>query len=456
MIEPSRIKVLADHLPRLPGPTSRYVLYWMQAAQREHHNHALEYAISLANTLSQPLVVCFGLMDDYPEANARHYHFLLQGFADLAPRLEKRGIKFVVKHGPAPDVAIHYAKHASAIVCDRNYLRHHIAWRAQVARDANRRVIQVESEVIVPIEAASPKHEYAARTLRPKISRLYPQYLVPLPPTKLNHPSLSLDVRGDLDPLDPAGTLKKLKLDRSVSLSSHFVGGTYEAHRRLFAFVKGTLANYAEGRNEPAAGGTSHMSPYLHFGHISPVELALAVRDAHAPNPDRDAYLEELIVRRELAMNHAFYTPNYDQYASLPDWARKTLAEHASDPRSHLYSLAQLEAAETHDPYWNAAQLEMTKTGFMHNYMRMYWAKKILEWSRSPEEAFANALHLNNKYFLDGRDANSFTGVAWTFGLHDRPWGPERPIFGLVRYMNAAGLERKFDIKAYVKKVAFI
>jgi len=195
------------------------------------------------------------------------------------------------------------------------------------------------------------------------------------------------------------------------------------------------------------------MSPYLHFGQISPVRLAMAVRDAKSgQESDRDGYLEELIVRRELAVNFVYYTQDYDRYTCLPEWARKTLAEHAGDPREHKYSQDVLESAQTHDPYWNAAMREMKQTGFMHNYMRMYWGKKILEWSETPENAFATTLAINNKYFLDGRDPNSYAGVAWVFGKHDRAWF-ERPIFGKVRYMAASGLERKCDIKAYVEKV---
>ncbi|MFN4242655.1 MAG: deoxyribodipyrimidine photo-lyase [Tepidisphaerales bacterium] len=453
MVEPTRIQVLRD-LP--PKPDARYVLYWMQSSQRTTHNPALEYAAATANDLRLPLVVCFGLMDNYPEANARHYAFMLDGLADVARRLDRRGIRFVVKHGNPPEVALHYARDAAVVVCDRNYLRHHKAWRLQVAREADRRVVQVEGDVVVPVETASDKAEFAARTLRPKIHKLYASYLTPLPETPINVPAARLKVSGDIDPVDPAAALAKLRLDRSVQPVSHFKGGETEAQRRLGHFIEHLLRDYAEGRNEPAAGATSHLSPYLHFGQISPVHIALAVRDARGPKADTDAFLEELIVRRELAINHAFYNEKYDQYAGLPEWARKTLAAHARDRREHLYSLEQLETAQTHDPYWNAAQLEMTRTGFMHNYMRMYWGKKILEWTRTPEEGFAWNLYLNNKYFLDGRDANSYTGVAWCYGLHDRPWGPERPVYGMVRYMNAAGLERKFDIKAYVKKVALL
>jgi len=192
------------------------------------------------------------------------------------------------------------------------------------------------------------------------------------------------------------------------------------------------------------------LSPYLHFGQISPVEIALAVRAARAPAADRDSYLEELIVRRELAVNFVLSNECYDRFESLPGWAQRTLALHARDARAHTYDFEQLAAARTHDAYWNAAMQEMRLTGFMHNYMRMYWGKKVLEWSPTPQEGHATLLRLNNSYFLDGRDASSYANVGWVFGLHDRPW-PERPIFGNVRYMNAAGLKRKTDIEAYVR-----
>ena len=316
-------------------------------------------------------------------------------------------------------------------------------------------VIEVETEVVVPVEVVSDHHEYAARTIRPKIHKHWEEYLVELKETAVKHSSLKLDVPGNIDVTDVEAALKKLKIDRSVSRSPRFAGGQSEARKLLKHFLQKDLKGFATDRNEPAQQRTSLMSGYLHFGHISPVELALAVKNHHAsPAKDREVYLEELIVRRELSMNFCNYVSNYDSYECLPEWARKSLSEHRNDKRETVYSREELESAKTHDPYWNAAQLEMTRTGFMHNYMRMYWGKKILEWTASPKQAFETTLYLNNKYFLCGRDANSFANVAWIYGLHDRPWGPERKIFGLIRYMNAAGLERKFDIDGYVKRVA--
>jgi deoxyribodipyrimidine photo-lyase len=430
------------------------VLYWMQASQRTRFNHALEYAIERANELRLPVVVGFGLMDDYPEANARHYAFMLEGLRDVAARLAKRGIAFVVRRGNPPRVALRLARNAAVVVCDRGYLRHQRQWRDAVADAARCAVVQVESDVLVPVEVASNKAEFAARTLRPKIHRHLARYLKPLKLVRLARISLELNLKSDIDVSSPAAALAKLKIDRAVAPSRFFTGGETEAHARLALFAAGALGRYAVGRRDPAERGTSMLGAYLHFGHISPIDIALKVRAMKiAPARHRHAFLEELIIRRELAINFCHFNPRYDTFDGLPDWAKKTLADHRRDKRPVIYSRDQLERAQTADPYWNAAQLEMTRTGYMHNSMRMYWGKKIIEWTRTPQQAYAVAIYLNNKYFLCGRDPNAWTNVAWLFGLHDRPWGPARPIFGLVRYMNAAGLERKFDIEAYVEWV---
>ena len=448
MIDPARIHVLNEH----PVAKGRYVLYWMQASQRAAFNPALEYAITRANELKQPVVVAFGLMDDYPEANSRHYFFMMEGLADVEKILEKRGIQFVMRHGSPPAVALKLAQNASVVVCDRGYLRHQRRWRDEVADGAGRQVVEIEGEVVVPVEAASDKQEFAARTIRPKIARLSPRFLVPVKTVVPRHTSTIAGVSGDIDLSNVDRAIDGLKLDRSVPRSTLLIGGYNQARVLLHQFVGQRLANYTEGRREPSVTGTSMLAAYLHFGQISPVEIALAVYAAKAPVADKEACLEELIVRRELAVNFVYYQPHYDQFDGLPAWARKSLQAHAADNRPYVYSRAELESARTHDPYWNAAQREMTLTGYMHNMMRMYWGKKILEWKQTPQEAYADALYLNNKYFLCGRDAASYANVGWLFGLHDRPWA-SRPIFGTIRYMNSAGLERKFDMQAYVTKV---
>ena len=448
-IQDSRIQSLND----LDVRQGDYVLYWMQQSQRAEYNHALEYAVQQANRMGQGVLVVFGLMDDYPEANLRHYTFMLEGLQETKAALGKRGIKMAIQKGHPADVALAAGRKASQIVCDRGYLRHQRQWRKKVAKDAGCRVVQVESDVIVPLEVVSDKAEYAARTIRPKIHKHLKDYLVELKPTKIKKSSLQLRIKG-IDLSDINAVLKKMSLDRSVGPVNHlFRGGSAEA-RQIFAdFLRQRFKTYVENRNQPQTDDVSHMSKYLHFGQISPLYLALKVQDTHKRLKEaREAFIEELVVRRELAMNFVFYTPQYDSFQCLPDWAQKTLNAHQKDEREHAYTRQQLENAKTHDDYWNAAMREMKATGFMHNYMRMYWGKKILEWTPTPEQAFKTTLAINNTYFLDGRDANSYTGVAWVFGVHDRAW-VERPIFGKIRYMAASGLERKCDIQAYVKKV---
>ena len=428
----------------------RYVLYWMQQAQRTEFNHALEYAIHRANALGQPLLVAFGLLADYPEANLRHYHFMLQGLADVAAALERRHVAFVLRCGAPDEIAVSLAADASLVVCDRGYLRHQRAWREHVAKEVSCPVIQVESDVVVPVELVSDHKESAARTIRPKITRHLDRFLVDLPKTPLRHPDALGDIPGeDLGDLD--ALLDTLTLDREVGPVSLFTGGTTAGKKVLRDFLSQHFDDYTEHRNQPQTDDVSHMSKYLHFGQLSPVYIALQAQQ-HGSGANLDDFVEELIVRRELPMNYVFYEPDYDAYSALPDFARRTLSEHSDDPREYVYTRDELEEAQTHDPYWNAAMRELRHTGYMHNYMRMYWGKKIIEWSNTPEYAFATTLYLNNKYFLDGRDANSFANVAWVFGQHDRGWG-ERAVFGKVRYMNAAGLERKADPRAYVAKV---
>lgn len=448
MIQPARLAQLNDK----PIRSGRYVLYWMQASQRAQSNHALDHAIERANQLGLPPVVAFGLMDDYPEANERHYAFMLEGLRDVSEALSRPGIRFVVLPGHPAEVAIRLAKDAALVVCDRGYLRHQRRWRDEVADRVDCRVEQVEADVVVPVELTSSKLEFAARTIRPKIHRLWDEYLVPHRSARPRHRPPALRFDGELDVSDVDRTLEALRLNRSVSRTRFFTGGQTEALHRLRSFIRRGLDGYAVRRREPAEDGTSHLSPYLHFGHVSSLGVALAVRNSNAPTEDQEAYLEELIVRRELGINFVHFQPNYDEYGAVPAWARRTLDHHETDPRPYLYTLDQLERAETHDPYWNAAQREMLLTGFMHNSMRMYWGKKILEWKPTARGAFADALHLNNKYFLCGRDPASYANVGWLFGLHDRPWA-ERPIFGIVRYMNAEGLHRKFDTDAYVRRV---
>jgi deoxyribodipyrimidine photo-lyase len=312
--------------------------------------------------------------------------------------------------------------------------------------------VQVESDVVAPVELVSEKEAYSAGILRPKLQKHLERFLVPLRETAVRQDSMGF--RFDGVPVDDVnGVLARLSVDRTVAPVVSFKGGTRKAMELLQTFIEEKLKDYADLRSDPGLDLGSQMSPYLHFGQISPLTIALRVQNARGKPPQaKKAFLEELIVRRELSMNFVHYNPHYDSMRCLPDWAVKTLKDHEKDRREFVYTQKQFEQARTHDPYWNAAQQEMVATGKMHNYMRMYWGKKILEWSKTPFKAYETALYLNNKYELDGRDPNGFAGVAWCFGKHDRAW-KERPIFGKVRYMNAAGLKRKFDMDAYVKRI---
>lgn len=441
-----RLRTLCDAPVR---PDARYVLYWMQQSQRAAFNPALEYAIAQANALGLPTLVCFGLTA-FPEANARHYAFMLHGLAEVAAALRDRGVGFVIRKQPPSALAASLAQDAALVVCDRGYLKIQRTWRHRLATGLDRRLVQVEGDVVVPVETASDHHEYAARTLRPKLARLWDAQLQALPAEAVRCPADTLQITSDVDLGRVDDAVAGLRIDQEVGAVVRFRPGETEARRRLRAFVAAGLDRYADDRSRPETGVASHLSPYLHFGQISPVEVALAVREAGGPGVAK--YLDEVVVRRELAANHVFYATDYDDYGVIPGWARRTLADHASNDRPHLYTRAQFEAAETHDPYWNAAMREMRATGYMHNVLRMYWGKKVLQWSRTPEEAFETLLALNNRWFLDGRDPNSFANVGWIFGLHDRPW-PAQPVFGTVRSMGPNTL-KKFDADAYVRDVA--
>ncbi|HEX5915396.1 MAG TPA: deoxyribodipyrimidine photo-lyase, partial [Rubrobacter sp.] len=342
----------------------------------------------------------FGLTDDYPEANLRHYTFMLEGLKEAQKALEKRGIEMVVRDGSPDEVALDAGKDASLVVTDRGYMRPQKEWREKVAREAECLVTQVESDVVVPVELASGKQEHAARTLRPKIQEYLEDFLVALTPTRVEKRSTNMHEDG-LDLSDIEKVLDGMDLDRSVgALSRLYKGGNSEARKIFRRFLKHGLDDYDANRNQPQTDYVSHMSKYLHFGHVSPIWLALQARETSAKRDNIESFVEELVVRRELSMNFVFYNNDYDSYSNLPGWARKTLEEHKGDEREYTYTRKQLESAETRDEYWNAAMKEMVHTGYMHNYMRMYWGKKILEWSNTPEHAYKTTLYLNNKYFL--------------------------------------------------------
>lgn len=464
MIQESRIKRMSDSkspmcdFKSLPIASGQYVIYWMQASMRIQYNHALAAAIHYANDNKLPLVVCFVLADAYPEANLRHYTFMLEGISEIHDTLQTMGIKFILLRGePQSALKPLMNDNLAALFMDRGYTRIQRAWRQAVLdKTGQAPIYQIESDVVVPVEKASIKQEYAARTIRTKIRKLWDEFLVPLEIPCVIHNSLEIELSVvDHAHLTLSQWLDDLKIDISVLPSMRFKGGEREAQRLLKAFVEDKLPYY-DLSNHPEFQYSSNLSGYLHFGQISPVDIALTVRQAKA-GENGEAFLEELIVRRELSMNFVYYNPDgYDRFEGMTyPWAYETMAQHEGDPRAYIYERAEFEQSQTHDPYWNAANLEMVLTGKMHNYMRMYWCKKIVEWTRTYKEAYEIAIFLNNKYALDGRDPNSYTGIAWCFGQHDRAWA-ERPIFGKLRYMNAAGLERKFDMDQYVEGINVI
>jgi len=445
MIQPERIQTLNANALR----DGKYVLYWMQAAQRTEYNHALEYAIHRANKLKKPVLASFGITDNWPEANLRHYYFMLEGLREVKQNLRSKGIQLVIRHESPDSSTIKLAKDAALVVVDGGQLKIQRKWRRNVAQKIHCPLYEVETNLIVPVEEASSKENFSAGTFRPRITKNLDYFLVSVKhkKPKLDSSNLKFD-KFHIDDIDKA--LSKLNIDRSVCKVDSFHGGTKKARRLFDDFLRNKLDDFAQHRNDPNENCISNMSPYLHFGQISPLYLALKVLETSSGG--KDAYLEELIVRRKLSHNFVFFNDSYDSFDCLPPWALRTLNFHKRDKRAFIYSLEQFEKAETHYPYWNAAQKEMVITGKMHGYMRMYWGKKILEWSKDPKTGFKTSLYLNNKYELDGRDPNAFAGIAWCFGKHDRAWS-ERKVFGNVRYMNAAGLKRKFDIEAYVNKI---
>ncbi len=426
-----------------------YVLYWMQQSQRAEWNQALEYAIEQSQELNQGVIVCFGLMDNYPEANTRHYTFM----QELSEGLANRKIKFVLKVGHPVDVAVDLAADASIIICDRGYLKHQREWRTRLGEKAKCKVVQVESDVVVPVEIASDKEEYAARTIRSKITKKLNEYREEVQSGTPEKSSLSYKVSGE----DLSDTEKLLdRLNVSVNpgpVSRYFKGGTGEAKKRFEEFLENNYLNYNESRNQPHLDNVSFMSPYLHFGQISPLWILHQLKNRSGEN--REAYEEELVIRRELAINFCYYSSDYDSLQCLPDWAAETLETHKSDERTKVYTKDELENAETDDEYWNTAMKMMKERGYLHNHMRMYWGKQILTYTNTPQYAHKVALELNNKYFLDGRDCNSYANIAWLFGKHDRAW-TERDVFGKVRIMTKKGLERKIDGEKYLDKLNHI
>ncbi|HMF65552.1 MAG TPA: deoxyribodipyrimidine photo-lyase [Edaphobacter sp.] len=453
LLDDPRVTVRRDGTP---DPKGQCVVYWMQRAQRGIDNHAVDLAVKIANLLGLPLVVYFAGISNFPHANLRHYVFLNQGLPDIEEDLALRGITFIMRRAPHESHERLLADvRAALLIGDENPMREPERWRTHLASRIRIPFWTVDTDVVVPSKLID-KAQYGAYTIRPRLYRLLPEYLHPYEnlhaeyqwkrPHNFQADSVHEDItRGWKD------------LDRSVAPVDSWQGGTHAALKRLKLFTGGLLGGYEQQRNHPETDGTSCMSPYLHYGHVGPITIALAVEAAAKANPKlrsaRDSYFNELIAWRELAINFVRYTPNYDSPECAEAWAKQTIAEHARDEREHIYTLHQLESAQTYDDLWNAGQLQMVRDGWMHNYVRMYWAKKILEWTPDIATAMKYCIYLNDKYFLDGRDPNGYAGIAWALlGKFDRAWG-ERPIFGKIRYMSGASTGKKFDSKLYIQQM---
>jgi len=443
IIDNRRVRRLNEK-PDRKGP----VIYWMSRDQRFRHNWALLFACSKANELGHPVEVLFTLAPSFLGAPIRHYDFMFKGLREVEASLRASGIPLsVVTGNPGLTVATFASQiGAGAVVTDFSPLKAVRDWKGTASDMLPCAFYEVDAHNIVPCWLASPKQEFAARTIRPKLNALREAFLTPFP-----HPGAAFQPDTLKRPaVDWEKMASAIDTDESVRPVRWLKPGEMPAEERLREFLDKGLQCYAKGRNDPNSGCVSGLSPYLHFGQISAQHVALLVAESAASDENREAYIEELFIRRELAENYCFYNSSYDLFDGIPDWARTSLLIHADDQRDYCYTSEQFERAETHDPLWNAAQNSLVETGIMHGYLRMYWAKKILEWSINPSAAFDIALWLNDRYALDGRDPNGYTGIAWSIGgVHDRPWF-DRPVYGKIRYMNASGCARKFDVQRYI------
>lgn len=480
----ARVQVLRDEAPRSGGD---FVLYWMVMARRTRWNFGLQQAIAHAEALNKPLVVLETLRLDYPFAAPRFHHFMVSGMRDQAERFAPHpGVRYwpfpesVV--GGAHQLLVALSKRACLTVTDA--FPHYIlpAMLAEAQSTLSGRLEVIDGLGLLPLSAsgafptAFAFRRHLQKTLAPHLEAF--PLADPLAQSELPS-AAALDFTQEAaqwPPQSPEAWLEPaflagLPLDQAVGVVADELGGEKAGSLRAEAFVAAKLARYQEDRNLPGKSGASGLSAYLHFGQLGAHEVVARVLRAEGWTPARlgtetkgkkegwwgcspsaEAFLDELVTWREVGLGVAAHLPQHDRYESLPAWARESLAKHASDPRPHRYSEAELEASQTHDPIWNAAQNQLRAEGRIHNYLRMLWGKKVLEWSESPEAAFATLMRLNDRWALDGRDPNTVSGVAWCFGRFDRPWGPERPIFGLIRYMSSDNTARKMDLKPYLAR----
>jgi len=440
---------------RVDNPKGRYVLYCMEASQRQEFNHALEFSIYKANYYRKPVMVTFFLTDKYKFSNQRYYKFMLEGILKLRKGLKDRGVTFWIIRDDFVNGCVKLSKQACLVVLDKNYLKTQRMWRNKVANMVEVSVYEVESDVVVPIRFLFDNSVPYAFIYRSKLNKVFDYFLQEVkmmePTVKNSAIDISLDNILNFDKVEKY--LDILNIDKTVpTVENYYQGGSDIANKLLREFIEKKLSFYKDNRSNPTLDYTSNLSPYLHFGQISPLKIVTEILKYYDKQDENvKSFFNELVVWRELARNFVYYNPLYNQYEGLPLWAKKTLEDHLADKRDYVYTLQELEQAKTHDEYWNAAQKELLITGKMHNYMRMYWAKKIIEWTEHPKQAFDIACYLNDKYLLDGRDPNGYAGISWCFGNFDRPFR-ERNIFGKIRYMSYEYLANKFNLKQYVNR----
>ncbi|AKB23967.1 Deoxyribodipyrimidine photolyase, type II [Methanosarcina sp. MTP4] len=467
-MNPKRIRTLKSGEPG-SGP----VAYWMSRDQRVGDNWALLFARGIAEDAGVPLVVVFCMTDEFLGAGLRQYQFMLEGLQEVESSLFLKNIPFIFLRGsPGEEIPSFTDKHGiGTLVTDFSPLRPKREWTEKTASKLEIPFYEVDAHNIVPCWVASGKQEYAAYTFRPKVNALLPEFLVEFPELEPNSEfpetfagkkvrgkkSRGKKARKEVEESSGSRNMVELLPERLKVADAdpyfepgHFFPGESAALKALETFLNERLDSYNALHNDPTKDVSSDLSPYLHFGQISAQRVALEVEKTGVDEESKAAFLEQLIVRRELTDNFCYHNRAYDSFESFPAWAKETLAAHRQDRREYLYTQEELEFGKTHDPLWNASQVQLLRTGKMHGYMRMYWAKKILEWSESPEKALETAIYLNDRYELDGRDPNGYVGILWSIGgLHDRAWR-EREVFGKLRYMNYSGARRKFDVDAYV------
>jgi deoxyribodipyrimidine photo-lyase len=474
-------------LDREPEAERDFVLYWMVANRRLGSNFALQRAVEWAAELRRPLVVLEALRCDYRWASDRLHAFVIQGMADNARKLSRSRVMYLPYLEPQPGAGKGLlealASRACVVVTDDFPCFFLPRMLRSAARRIEARLEAVDSNGLLPLRAAE-KVFLTAHSFRRALHKGLLPHLDALPdPAPLR--GKRLPTAPKLDDLlarwplasaeqlaDPARTAAALPVDHTVAPAT-IEGGARAGLAALGTFVESRLRGYGSGRNHPDEESTSGLSPYLHFGHVGAHQVFDAVADAEGWSPDRvsdrtdgsrsgfwgmsegaEAFVDQFVTWRELGYNMAWQRDDFDRFESLPDWARETLEAHAADPRPHAYDLAAFDAARTHDDIWNAAQTQLVRDGVMHNYLRMLWGKKILEWSPGPRDALDVMIELNNRYALDGRNPNSYSGIFWVLGRYDRPWGPERPIFGKIRYMSSANTARKLRLRGYLERYA--